>query len=406
MFLYYCARQSLGAPAAGIAAAAAFALNPNLLYLQSTPMTEPVFLACETGLAAAIVWFAASGRMLAVVAAGAAALAGTMTRYEGWFLLPVAAGLLFLAAKKNRWRVAAVFCVIAGAGPLFWLGCNRYYYSNWLEFYNGPYSAKAIQGTTYYPGMNNWQEALRYYGAAARECAGMGVILAMLAGFLGVILKRAWIPVVVFAAVPLFYVWSMHSGGTPVRVPPLWPGGYYNSRYGIALLPLAAFCAAGIVALAPRGKSWFAAAVALASLMPWVIYPRMSNWVVFQEAVVNSSARRAWTADAAQFLRSEYRPGDRVYTSFGDLTGIFREAGIPLSETMHEGNGLTWYAAQTRPDLFFWQKWAVVRRGDRISGELKKRNVEIVRIIRVTGAPTIEIFRNDYPFSQSPRRAK
>ena len=31
--------------AAAVAATALFALNPNVLYLQSTPMTEPVFLA-------------------------------------------------------------------------------------------------------------------------------------------------------------------------------------------------------------------------------------------------------------------------------------------------------------------------------------------------------------------------
>src|SRR5690242_15467208 len=35
-------------PAAAIAGAAVFALNPNVLYLQSTPMTEPLLIALTT----------------------------------------------------------------------------------------------------------------------------------------------------------------------------------------------------------------------------------------------------------------------------------------------------------------------------------------------------------------------
>jgi len=44
-------------------------------------------------------------------------------------------------------------------------------------------------------------------------------------------------------------------------------------------------------------------------------------------------ARRAWTREAADYLREHIRPGDTVFASFGDQTGIFREAGIPVSAT-------------------------------------------------------------------------
>ena len=46
MFLVRRRAAHLRFPAAAVAAAALFALNPNLLYLQSTPMTEIVFFAC------------------------------------------------------------------------------------------------------------------------------------------------------------------------------------------------------------------------------------------------------------------------------------------------------------------------------------------------------------------------
>src|SRR5262245_28347956 len=46
-------RRLSGSPAAAVAAAAVFVLNPNLLYLQATPMTEPLLI----GLAALAVAF-------------------------------------------------------------------------------------------------------------------------------------------------------------------------------------------------------------------------------------------------------------------------------------------------------------------------------------------------------------
>ncbi len=48
-------------------------------------------------------------------------------------------------------------------------------------------------------------------------------------------------------------------------------------------------------------------------------------------------ARRAWTREAADFLAANYRHGSGILFSFGDLTGVLREAGIPLREGLHVG---------------------------------------------------------------------
>jgi hypothetical protein len=75
---------------------------------------------------------------------------------------------------------------------------------------------------------------------------------------------------------------------------------------------------------------------------------------------VNSEARRAWTREAAEHLAPRYTPGAGILTSFGDLTGIFREAGIPLRETFTGDNGLPFEALLRRPDLHLRHQWAVV----------------------------------------------
>ena len=48
-------------PPAAVVASAAFALNPNVLYLQSTPMTEPLLLALTLVAVARLIWWCAAG---------------------------------------------------------------------------------------------------------------------------------------------------------------------------------------------------------------------------------------------------------------------------------------------------------------------------------------------------------
>src|SRR5216684_561642 len=74
-FLFAAAKMAFSSRAAAVAAAALLALNPNLLYLQSTPMTEPIFLASLMALLFFTLLYARSQSLFAVVGAGLAALA-------------------------------------------------------------------------------------------------------------------------------------------------------------------------------------------------------------------------------------------------------------------------------------------------------------------------------------------
>jgi len=123
-FLFAAVRRIFQSGAAAFAATALCALNPNLLYLQSTAMTEAVFFVCLAALLYFTVRFRETQGWPSVIGAGIAACAGTLTRYEGWFLVPFAAAYFLIAARRRRIEVAGVFCVLAMLGPLFWLGHN------------------------------------------------------------------------------------------------------------------------------------------------------------------------------------------------------------------------------------------------------------------------------------------
>ncbi len=443
LFLFLAVRRLFGS-APAFTAAAVFALNPNLLFLQSTAMTEPVFFAGLFALLHGIL--CARDSWWGAAVASAAMLALTQTRYEGWFLIPFAAiAMLWIAG----WRKALVFSAVAALGLLTWLAHNWLYWSDPLEFYRGPYSALAIYqrsragGMQPYPGDHDWPKALEYFAAAANLTTGwpavilgaLGLAVSPAVAFLRFRLAPVELPPpmepsterrptepppvgggqsksvatrgqspwrAILGALlllpPAFYIWSLYSSGTPIFVPHLWPNTYYNTRYGLAVLPALAFGAAVLCAALPRGR-WIAAlAIPALAAYPWIAQPDPATWICWKEAAVNSEARRAWTWQAARFLETNYRMGDGIYFSFGDQAGILRQAGIPFREALHEGNKPWGDAALAAPKWFLKEKWVIAFAGDRMATALqrtKPHQYRCVRRIEVRDAPAVEIYRRD-----------
>ena len=198
-----------------------FALNPNLLYLQATPMTEPASLAGLMALLYFSVRFHQTQSLGAVAGAGLASLAASLARYEGWFVIPFAAFYFLMAARRHKIAAVLVFTGIAALGPFYWLAHNWLVYSNALEFFNGPYSAQSIyrqtlaQNMTPYPGDHDWRKTWLFFRTAARLCAGWGAVPVAAGGLIAAVWKRVFWPILFAALLPVFYLWSMHSGGTP-----------------------------------------------------------------------------------------------------------------------------------------------------------------------------------------------
>jgi hypothetical protein len=294
---------------------------------------------------------------------------------------------------------AAVVGAVAAIGPLAWLAHNWYWSGDPLYFYRGPYSPAGIQGGKAYPGHGDWKAAALFYEAAAVRCAGPVLRWIGAAGLLAAVARKAFWPLIFLAVPGVFYLWNVHSGASPIYVPDLWFGSYYNTRYGLAVLPLAAFAAAALVTFFPfPWRRCAAIALIAAASVPWLLHPTPERWVTWKESRVNSEARREWTRQAAAYLSARYRHGDGIFTSFSDLTGIYRTMGLPLQETLTWDNNPQWLVTQRRPDLFLWEQWAVCMTGDSVQRAIEqaKRHgpyYELVDRIVVKDAPAVEIYR-------------
>jgi hypothetical protein len=399
-FLFFAARRIFDDHVAATAATALWALNPNVLYLQSIPMTESLFSACLLALLYFTVRFGQTQGIGAVVGAGIAACAGTLTRYESWFLLPFAAFYFLIAAKRGRVVVTAVFCAVAALGPLFVLFHHWYLTGDALAFYRGPYSPRAIQHGADYPGYHSWREAFLYYRTAAQLCAGIVLSVATVAGAAVALFRRAFWTLALLALPGAFVIWAMYStGGTPIFLPVLKPFSYYNTRYGMAVLPLLAVAAGALVTVVPgRARGWTAALLVFAATVPWMVHPSPSSWITWEESRINSESRRAWTAEAAGYLKQQYVPGTGILSDAGDMVGIYRWAGIPLRETFSVDNGLPFEATVLRPELFLHEQWIVTQGGGQgqtaaMRAGLRGKEYRLVKQIMVKDAPVIEIYR-------------
>jgi hypothetical protein len=259
------------------AATAFFALNPNLLYLSTTAMTEPLFLALL--LWSTIVAIEAAEALSAnkpgranarFIASGLLTLAMVFTRYDGWIVGAVIWIVLALAWWRSTDKTKAAtktafitMTVLALAGPLLWFAYNAVYEGDWLDFMRGPYSAAAIEkkttplGSKPRRGWHNPGWAFLYYSRAAQVDAvayelGFGVAVAALAGA-WLLWKKRLLNIALLLWLPLpFYVYSIAWGNVPLFIPQMYPGSYYNSRYGIEMLPALTIFAALVLVVVER----------------------------------------------------------------------------------------------------------------------------------------------------------
>ena len=177
---------AMHATAGGLFAAFVYGANPNLLYMQTTALTETLFLAFFIW---ALVFFSDFLNWMGNEDVGPklerrslrkcawCLAAAELTRYDGWFLAGAIGFFVLivaLARGKNRIRrrKVALFLVAIGIAPLLWLAYNFAVYGNALEFANGPYSARAIEARVGAPNPaagNLWSAASYFLKVGANQ---------------------------------------------------------------------------------------------------------------------------------------------------------------------------------------------------------------------------------------------
>jgi len=374
-----------------LVATAFYALNPNLLYLATTAMTEALFLALLIWTVIATVEGIAALRAenlhtarMRMLLAGVLVFGQVMTRYDGWIVGAVVWCCFAWAVWRSEVNVRAavlpmfgVLTVWCAAGPLLWFWYNAHFEHDWLDFMRGPYSAKQIERKTappgqHYRGWHNVGWALLFYTRTAQVDAafwetGFGVMLAALYGLWVSWKRRASAEVkargesfILLLWVPLpFYVYSVAYGSVPIFIPQLWPHSYYNARYGMEMLPalsLYSVLAAERLAVwvAGRTESWAKLSARLAVPVATVLC--VANCVgmmykmplVLKEGIVNARTRVPFEHELSTVL-DEFPRNVPVMMSTTNHIGAVQVAGRTLKSMVSEGDDQSWQIALKDP---------------------------------------------------------
>jgi len=332
---------------AAVAAAAVFALNPNVLYLHSTPMTEPLLLALTlVGVA-----------MLTAVPDGASDTAtgwvlalACLTRYEAW---PVTAAALAGAAWAS-WRRGSTLsnvaretrrvalypaCAVAAFAVFSRVVVGRWFVSG--DFFvpenkalGDPFMAvKEIAWGT---------KMLSGPLLVGIGLAGLAVIVAT--GLASRTRSSALVAasLVAMAAIP----WAAFLQGHPYRI-----------RYMVPLIAMEAI-GAGVLAGVWR-RATVGCAVVVLAVAAYELRPLDASAPMVVEAQwdrPNQPARAQVTACLGHPAR-----GVKIMASMGSLGHYMQEAssaGFSIRDFLHEGNGDLWLTALDGPYPF--AQWILI----------------------------------------------
>ena len=441
------ARTSL---AAASLAAAIYAFNPSMLYMQSTAITESIFLAAVIW---ALVYFgdflrglspAGSGEgstvpvWTSIERCGICLAAAIFTRYDGWiiaFILgscAVVVGLRWFVRKppavlaRRVARSMICFLLLLALCPTLWLAHNYKITGHPLDWLNGPYSAKAIEKRSSratdppYPGKDHMIVAAQYFLKAARMNTGEGsrqnwLILLAVAGVLISAFHLRRFAALFLLWIPLpFYAYSIAYGSVPIFVPEWWPFSYYNVRYGLELLPAIAVFA-GLIpwAIARLHRRWLTIAATSAlwvvtllaySSSAWCLSPHSPGewgrkWMIpicYREAWVNSRGRLLLESQVAEAL-SSFPDNSTVMMYTSDYVGAIQKAGIHFDHIISESTFIAWDSARSAP--FSGADYIVAIDSDPVAEAVRAnpRGLTKIEIIRTLGKPDVTIYRGSRP---------
>ena len=374
-------------------AASLFAVNPNVLYLQSTPMTEPLLFALSALALLHLTEWALSNVVQVRAAAGWTIALACLTRYEAWPV--VGAGITLSAWVK--WRRGTVFTAVlheAAKLALYALGTV-------LLFMLVSFTTTGVwfvTGGFYVPDAKLQGQPMAIYEAIRQGVSDLGgprfaqftaysILIVTLVG----LARRRWsaliIPLAFIAAAALpFYAYFK---GHPFIIryeTPLILGGAACIGTAVSLLRFAA----PLVAIPMLGLVMVQSPFFAPDLAPILVEAQIDR--------ANSIGRRAVT----DCLRAQY-DGTTIMASMGSLAHYLHElseAGFDLDDFIHEGSGPLWGVA-LREDPSLAVGWIVIEEfaegGDVLYQQARRSPRFLSRFERVCEGGNVALYRRSRP---------
>ncbi len=362
-----------------------FSINLNILYLQSTAMTELLLIATTTASVYYLISWGEDNKVINLIKCAFWVMMSTLNRYDGWFLFALITGLISVEVFIGNGRLRAIFskemlirnykkiegililfCTLGGFGIFLWFMWNLLIFGDPLFFAFGPYSAHAQQDQLESAGNlitkgNLWISIVTYFYALFFN---LNTYLALF-GFFGsalfwfdkkISLKTKIGSMALFAPL-LFNIIALFFGHSVLFVQGINGNTWFNIRYGVMLVPTIAIFSGFLIDRLASLR------VVLIGLFIFVSYFSIISYdaVTIDDARVGSSQKNV--SEVSGYLANNAaNKNGFVLISAASHDAIIFSSGLPMSRFIHEGTGEYWKSATTSPDR--WARWIVTRTYD------------------------------------------
>ena len=376
----------------------AFATNLNILYLQSTAMTELLLISTMTAGVFELINFHKDESILPLVKSAFWIMLSTLIRYNGWFLFAYSALLVVISAlRKKNWKMSeglfVLFCTLAGFGIFLWVLWNTLIFKDPLYFAFGPYSAHAQQDQLDAAGVlitkHNWLiSTSTYWYAMAYNVGILHIILGSLPAFLLFLDKKISLKVrlatTALVAPLVFNILALYLGHSVLFVQNINGDTWFNVRYGIMMMPSFAIF---LGYLAHRFSSYKYLIIGLILFVNVFAFLN-HDAVTIDDGRVGSSQKNVsevsgWLRDHAQDEKGF------ILISAASHDAIIFSSELPMKRFIHEGTGTYWENATATPDR--WARWIVMRTHD--------NNDQTFKLVDKSGALDKYTLVDSYPFA-------
>src|SRR3990167_5559670 len=359
-----------------------FVLNINILYLQSTAMTELLLLATMTASVYYLLLWHKDLKIVNLIKSSFFVMLSTLVRYDGWFLFLFSAGLVFLQALTNsnfsnikkslvlNYKKSEgtfiLYSSLAALGIFLWFLWNLLIFKDPFYFAFGPYSAHAqqtqLEGAGELITKGNLILSTQHYLYALIYNSNIYVTILGLFGAVTLWLDNKTKSSVKFASsaltVPLiFNIVALYLGHSVLFIQGLSGNTWFNVRYGVMLLPSLAIFAGFLV---HKLKVLRPALIGIFLFTAFIQF-QSADAVTIDDARVGSSQKNVTEVSGWLAQNAKDKEGF-VLISAASHDAIIFSSGLPMSKFIHEGTGKYWESATTNPER--WARWIIMRTHD------------------------------------------
>ncbi len=350
---------------------AIFVFNLNILYLQSTAMTELLLLASMTAGAYYLMLWSKDDNLLDLLKSAFWIMISTLVRYDGWFLFLFA--ILIIIVNTTRKKdvkttegTVILFATLGGFGIFLWFLWNLLIFGDPLYFAFGPFSAHAQQTQILEAGkLFTKGELIRSLTTYVYALFYDAYTLIPIIGLIGAIVfwtnKKisGYVKIASLALLaPFFFnVIALYLGHSILFVHDYLNDSWFNVRYGVMLMPAFAIFGGFLI---DKAKDFRYILIGLFVLITFFSIVN-KDAATIDDALIGASGRNV--EEVSDWLQENAADDEGfILIAVSVQDAIVFSSELPMKRFIHEGTGEYWELATGNSQE--WATWIIMRTYD------------------------------------------